>query len=80
MSKRELVTVLQMNKTGPALGKKSLIKLSWFGKLIMEYRDVLYQRRFITAIEKNVDDNNVLRVPTRLPGTVTQRSSSGDIG
>ena len=76
---RELVTVLSMGITGPSLGKKSLAKLSWFGALITEYRDVIYQRRFITAIESNVDDKNVLRVPTKLPGTITGRSSSGDV-
>ena len=79
MSKRELVTVLTMGLTGPSLAKKSLMKLEFFGKLLLDYRDVIYQRRFISAIELNVDDKNILRVPTKLPGTVTQRSSSGDV-
>jgi hypothetical protein len=45
----------------------------------MNYRDEIAQRKFITAISENHREG-VLRVPTKLPGTVTQRSSSGDLG
>ena len=76
---RELVTILKMNKTGPCLDKGSLAKLGFFGKLITSYRNVLFEKRFVSAIEENHQEG-VLRVGSRLPGTVTGRTSSGDIG
>jgi hypothetical protein len=75
---REPLAVLPMGATGVSLGKKSLVKLHWFGKLLIDHRYEVAQLRFVTAINANHKDG-VLRVPTKLPGTITMRSSSGDI-
>ena len=48
------------------------------GKLILEYREPLAMRKFITSLTNNLQGGKV-RIPIRAPGTVTGRCSAGEI-
>ena len=70
---------IKVKKKGLSLDKKSLKRLGWFGKAILDYRDLVSQRQFNTSIEANVKDNGKIHIPIKLSGTITGRCSAGSI-
>lgn len=70
---------VKVGKEGISMGKKSLVRLGWLGKLILDYRDVVSQRKFILSIQDNLKDNNKLHVPIKIFGTITGRCSAGNL-
>ena len=65
-------------KTGISLGVKALVRMDWFGKLVLDYRDLVSQKKFVESIQANVKDNK-LHVPIKIRGTITGRCSSGNL-
>jgi len=70
---------IKVGKEGVSMGQKSLVRLGWLGKLILDYRDVVSQRKFILSIQDNLKDGNKIHIPIKLFGTITGRCSSGNL-
>jgi len=70
---------LEVKKKGVSMGAKSLERLDWFGKLILDYREYTSQHKFILSIEANLKEGNKLHIPVKLFGTITGRCSSGNL-
>ena len=70
---------IKVGKKGISTDKKSLKRLSWFGKAILDYRDLVTQRRFNTSIETNVKETGKIHIPIKICGTITGRCSSGQL-
>ena len=70
---------IEVGKRGISMGVKSLERLGWFGKLILDYREIVSQQRFILSIEDNLREGNKLHIPVKMAGTITLRCSSGNL-
>jgi hypothetical protein len=70
---------IEVGKRGISMGVKSLERLGWFGKLILDYREIVSQQKFILSIEDNLRDGNKLHIPVKMAGTITLRCSSGNL-
>lgn len=58
------------------LDKKALWRLGWFGKLILDYRAVRDEHKFVLAVKDNLRDGKT-HIPIKTPGTITSRCSAG---
>ena len=75
----KLVATLRSTDGGKLeANKKGLEKLDWFGKLLLDYREKREELKFIKAILENQVDNKI-RIPIKVPGTITSRCSAGNI-
>ena len=71
---------IKCGETGISTDKKSLLRLGWLGKAILDYRELVSQRKFNTSIESNMKDSGKIHIPIKIVGTITGRCSSGDFG
>jgi len=69
---------IKATKTGFSLDSKSLKRLGSFGKLILDHRDLVAQKRFLLAIEENLNGDRI-HIPIKMSGTITGRCSSGNL-
>lgn len=62
----------------PSTKKAALKEIPIYGKLILEYRDKIAEYKFLRAALAN-NDAGILRVPIKVPGTITSRLSAGNL-
>ncbi len=62
----------------PATDADTLATLGAVGRLLLACRDVEAQHRFLKAVNDNLDEG-VVRIGVRTPGTMTGRSSAGQL-
>ncbi len=60
----------------PSTAKKALEEIPIYGKLILDYREMVSQYKFLRACLENTQDG-LLRINVKVPGTLTGRCSSG---
>ena len=63
----------------PSTKKKALQENVKYGKMILDYRDSISYYKFLRSVISNTDDRGMIRINTKLPGTLTGRASSGAI-
>ena len=69
-----------VTKTGaPSTEKKALAENVKYGKLLLDYRDTVSYFKFLRSIVSNTDQEGMIRINTKTPGTLTGRASSGAV-
>lgn len=62
----------------PSTGKRALSMIPVYGKLILTYREKLAQKKFLRSVLDNEQDG-IIRVSIKVPGTITGRLSAGGL-
>lgn len=62
----------------PSTDADALAAIPVYGKLLLNHRDVISQQKFLLALLDN-EENGVVRISIRLPGTITGRASAGSL-
>lgn len=62
----------------PSTDADALATIPVYGKLLLNHRDAISQLKFLQALLDN-EENGVVRIPIKCPGTVTARCSAGTL-
>jgi DNA polymerase I-like protein with 3'-5' exonuclease and polymerase domains len=73
-----LTSTTKTDSGGKSVSADALAGIPDIGKLILEYREPLAMKKFVTSLANNLQEGKV-RIPIRAPGTVTGRCSAGEI-
>jgi hypothetical protein len=73
-----LTSTTKTDSGGKSVSADALAGIPEIGKLILEYREPLAMKKFVTSLANNLQGGKV-RIPIKAPGTVTGRCSAGEI-
>lgn len=62
----------------PSTDGDALAGIPVYGKLLLTHRDAVSQWKFLRALLDN-EENGVVRIPIKVPGTITARCSAGSL-